>query len=205
MTCHIAQLFVFVAICTLPACNKITGPGDFDPGKPIDNNNRPPGPGPTVQAILTGGVFVGNCKAVPESCDSMPEMQATTDPAQMIAGQDKTYLVKVNSGYTVRICALHPGVPGREIPYTIVSAVGGDRANGTIHEGDPAERGSPATPPPGSTRNEWYRVCRAVFNQTGSSLNTNFGSLVAGEGKQDLISPSEQTSLLINLGFRPIP
>ncbi len=195
----LSSLFVVVLLAIVAGgCDILKSPtapsgGGYDPGRPIDAGNRPPGPGPTVKATFHFGVFGGDCSSSPVSCAG--EIAPTEDPSlAMFVGDgkggqipvDKVYVVKKQTVYTLALCTNHPGVPGRKI--NMVVQVGRNSVPLLFNEDDPSKIGT---------------VCIAANLVNGaSSVGSSFGEVIFSEGGQDLIDEAEETIENILLGFR---
>ena len=168
-----------------------TGPTDpFNPNRPVDNNNRPPGPGPTVKAQYFLALFEEDCTAAPLSCSAGKRIERTTDPALVIAGKDVTYPIQLLKTYTLRLCTTHPGVPGRKIDMFVRTLLRTSvNASLFFDEGDPARQGT---------------VCIGVANEMWQSAE-GAGTARFSETGQDLINNSEQTNVQVDIGFRIVP
>ena len=175
-------IVVVICVFSLPACNVFknpTGPSGYDPSKPIDSDNRPPGPGPSVRASAEYGVYDVNGNRL----ESIGSSEAC---GSHLTGCE-TYALKQWTVYSTKLCVTHPGVPGRGIDMSVSSLgyQGSVRQKLTFDEGDPSKSGT---------------VCVAVEFNSGSS--DKGGSIKVLEFGQDLIDISEQFELWIQLDFQ---
>lgn len=181
MTRTLLNLIV-VAFCVaaLPSCGgktkfNPTGPTDtYDPSKPIDDNNRPPGPGPTVKATVT--YDVAGLQPTGDTGFCGPHLTRC-----------ETYVLKEWTVYTLGLCVTHPGVPGRKIRMYL-SALGHDGPRTSeleFDEGDPSRQGM---------------ACITTTFNSGSSDKS--GSIRFVETGQDLIDRDEEQVLWVSIRFR---
>lgn len=193
----LSSLLVIVSLAlAIGACGgSPTAPsGGFDPSKPVDENNRPPGPGEGVRAsVQSWGVYEGDCPALAVECGK--ELVPTSDPALQVPGVEKTYiLVNHRQVYTLRMCVIHPGVPGRRVLMYLRAVMNNTSTQGL---GMFDEADSSKTSP----------VCAGVsFNMVipggGGVTNTATGEAKFEEGSQDLFTATEWK---VTLGFRVQP
>lgn len=178
-----------------------SGSGTFDPDKPIDENNRPPGPGAAQKATFDYAVYGYDCAATPDSCDSAKRLAPV---AEQVQGRE-TYEVNLGSSHTVVMCVNHPGVPavrlapgfGRTISLSASAGVRSVSGRDFFYEGDETNRGVEV---PGSNPKR-YRKCVAssLYN---NYLSDNFGWAKGTETGGDLIFQGDATRVDVTLAFR---
>ncbi len=197
------NLLVILCVAALLGCDKTNPvgpsgvPGTFDEKKPVDDNNRPPGPGPNVKAIFDYAVYGYDCVNVPESCDSARKLEPVEEE---IEGRE-TYNVKLGSSHTVVMCVVHPGFPAlrlapgwaRAVTMSVSASASSQSGLAFFYEGDEANRGIAVL--------GGYRKCVAStrFNNT---LPDMVGRVRGHESGGDIIHDFEETRINIALAFR---
>ena len=128
-------LSVMLALISMSACetsniNPNSPTAGFDPSKPVDSSNMPPGPGSSVRAsVQSWGIYLGDCPDNPASCQrqihptDVPELQMSPPPwphdahATFLSGG---YVTR----YTMHLCVNHPKVAGRRLSVKLVGPNG---------------------------------------------------------------------------------
>lgn len=190
---------VLLALIVLSACENLKNPNSptsgFDPSKPVDTNNMPPGPGPGVRASVENedwGIFLGNCPQNPGSCEN--QIRPTADPAFQLPPPPWAHIAHYTflSGgyrrwYTMHLCVTHPKVLGRKL-YVKVTGPSGEYTSSVF-----VDEGSIPSP---------YCVGVPYQMSHGDRL---FGDATGGfefsESNQDLLVPTEWK---LSVGFKAV-